>query len=90
MSAGEEFTMAMCSQPHVTQVGNHTCGVFSLSLQRCLTNGWRYSISVQKVTATDGTTPEGKGIIPASGNLIVNVTAQDDLQMKKAIQLCSN
>lgn len=90
MSAGEEFTMAMCSQPHVTQVGNHTCGVFSLSLQRCLTNGWRYSISVQKVTAPDGTTPEGKGIIPASGNLIVNVTAQDDLQMKKAIQLCSN
>ena len=88
MSAGEEFSMAMCSQPHVTQVGNHTCGVFSLALERCLANGWRYSVSVQKVTAPDGTTPEGHGIIPASENLILNPSASEDLQMQRAISLC--
>ena len=88
MSAGEEFTMAMCSQPHVTQVGNHTCGVFSLSLERCMANGWRYSVSVQKVSAPDGSIPEGKGIVPAAGNLIINPSATEDLQMERAIQLC--
>lgn len=87
MSAGEEFTMAMCSQPHVTQIGNHTCGVFSLALERCLANGWRYSVSVQKVTAPDGTTPEGTGIVPLPENLILNPTAQQDLQMERAIVL---
>ena len=87
MSAGEEFTMAMCSQAHVTQIGNHTCGVFSLSLERCLANGWRYSVSVQKVTAPDGTIPEGKGIIPSGENMLLNPSAQEDLQMKRAIEL---
>ena len=88
MSAGEEFTMAMCSQPHVTQVGNHTCGVFSLSLERCLANGWRYSVSVQKVTDPSGKVPEGKGIIPSQDNYIVNPDTKEDLQMERAIQLC--
>ena len=87
MSAGEEFTMAMCSQPHVTQIGNHTCGVFSLSLERCLANGWRYSVSVQKVTGPDGTTPEGRGIVPLSENLILNPSVQEDLQMDRAVLL---
>ena len=87
MSAGEEFTMAMCSQSHVTQIGNHTCGVFSLSLERCLANGWRYSVSVQKVTAADGTIPEGKGIIPSGENLLLNPSAQEDLQMNHAVEL---
>ena len=88
MSAGEEFSMAMKSQPHVTQVGNHTCGVFSLALERCLVNGWKYSVSVQKVTAPDGNTPEGKGIIPSQENLILNPSATNDLQMLRAIDLC--
>ena len=88
MSAGEEFTMALVSQPHVTQVGNHTCGVFSLSLERCLANGWKYSVSVQKVTDSDGNIPEGKGIVPDAGNLILNTSVSDDLQMERAIQLC--
>ena len=87
MSAGEEFTMAMCSQPHVTQIGNHTCGVFSLSLERCLANGWRYSVSVQKVCAMDGSIPEGKGIVPRPENLIINPSAKNDLQMKRALSL---
>ena len=88
MSAGEEFSMAMKSQPHVTQVGNHTCGVFSLALERCLVNGWKYSVSVQKVTDPDGNTPEGKGIVPSSENLILNPSAAEDLQMLRAIELC--
>ncbi len=88
MSAGEEFAMAMKSQPQVTQVGNHTCGVFSLALERCLVNGWKYSVSVQKVTDPAGNIPEGKGIIPDSENLIVNTSLDQDLQMMRAIELC--
>ena len=87
MSAGEEFTMALTSQPHVIQIGNHTCGVFSLSLERCLANGWRYSVSVQKVCAPDGTIPEGKGIIQANENLIINISETEDLQIKRALEL---
>ena len=88
MSAGEEFAMAMTSQPQVTQVGNHTCGVFSLSLERCLVNGWKYSVSVQKVTDPFGNIPEGKGIVPSPENLIVNKSLDQDLQMMRAIELC--
>ena len=87
MSAGEEFSMAMTTQSHVTQIGNHTCGVFSLALERCLSNGWRYAVSVQRVTDPEGHTPEGTGIVPRPENLIVNVTAQDDLQMKRALEI---
>lgn len=87
MSAGEEFSMAMTTQDHVIQIGNHTCGVFSLALERCLSNGWRYSVSVQRVTDPEGNTPEGKGIMPAAENYILNVTAQDDLQMKRALEI---
>ena len=89
MSAGEEFSMAMTSQPHVVQVGNHTCGVFSLSLERCLVNGWKYSISVQKVCDPQGNIPEGKGIVPAAENLILNPSVSQDLQMLRAIELLS-
>ncbi len=88
MSAGEEFTMALVSQSHVTQVGNHTCGVFSLSLERCLANGWKYSVSVQKVTDSEGNIPEGKGIVPAAENLILNPSVSQDLQFKRAMELC--
>ena len=89
MSAGEEFTMAMTSQPHVVQVGNHTCGVFSLSLERAMVNGWKYSVSVQKVCDADGNIPEGKGVIPAEENLILNPSVSQDLQMMRAIELLS-
>lgn len=88
MSAGEEFSMAMKSQPHVIQVGNHTCGVFSLALERCLVNGWKYSVSVQKVTDPEGNTPEGKGIVPSAENLILNPSVNNDQQMYRAIELC--
>ncbi len=88
MSAGEEFTMALVSQSHVTQVGNHTCGVFSLSLERCLANGWKYSVSVQKVTDPEGNIPEGKGIVPAAENLILNPSVSLDLQFERAMELC--
>ena len=87
MSAGEEFSMAMTTQPHVIQIGNHTCGVFSLALERCLSNGWRYSVSVQRVTDPAGNTPEGTGIVPSLENLILNVTAQNDLQMNRALEI---
>lgn len=85
MSAGEEFTLALVSQPHVVQVGSPTCGVFSLSLERCLTNGWKYSVSVQYVTDGNGVCHEGKGIIPKSENLVNNVNTNEDLQFLAAL-----
>lgn len=80
MSAGEEFTLAMVSQPHVAQVGSPTCGVFSLALERCLPNGWKYSVSVQYVTDGNGVCHEGKGIIPVAENLVRNADSSEDLQ----------
>ena len=53
-----------------------------------MANGWRYSVSVQKVTFPDGTTPEGKGIVPTSENLIVNSSADEDAQLLRAIEKC--
>jgi hypothetical protein len=52
-----------------------------------MVNGWKYSVSVQKVCEPDGNIPEGKGIIPATENLILNPSASQDLQMLRAIDL---
>ena len=87
MSAGEEFTLAMKSQPHVIQTGTPTCGVFSLALERCLANGWKYSVSVQYVTDEYGVCHEGKGIIPEEECLLKNLTADTDLQFLKALEI---
>jgi len=88
MSAGEEFTLALVSQPHVVHIGSPTCGVFSLSLERCLPNGWKYSVSVQYVTDGNGICHEGKGIAPASENLIRNLDVNNDLQFERAFIKC--
>lgn len=87
MSAGEEFVLAMKTQPHVTQVGTPTCGVFSLALERCLPNGWKYSVSVQKVTDADGNCHEGVGIVPKPENFITNLNESEDLQFIRAIEV---
>lgn len=87
MSAGEEFVMALKTQGHVIQCGTPTCGVFSLSLERCLPNGWKYSVSVQKVTDAEGVIHEGIGLIPAEENLVSNETISEDRQMKRALEL---
>lgn len=90
MSAGEEFVLAMKTQKHVIQAGTPTCGVFSLSLERCLPNGWKYSVSVQKVTDAAGNCHEGIGLVPEPENLIANPSDNNDRQMLRAIELIKN
>lgn len=87
MSAGEEFVMALKTQDHVTQIGSPTCGVFSLSLERCLVNGWKYSVSVQQVTDANRICHEGKGLIPSTEHLIFNQSVEADLQLEHAVTL---
>lgn len=89
ISGGEWFTLAMKSLPNVTHVGATTAGAFSLSLERPLSNGWNYTVSVQKVTDTGGTCFEGIGISPDTDNRVMN-TAGDlagghDPQLERAL-----
>lgn len=69
-SASEDFTMALMTLPNVTHVGNATRGIFSTAIARDLPNGWRYTISIQKVTDTNGRCHEGIGIIPKEENIV--------------------
>ena len=63
-SAGETFTLAMRTQPHVTQLGDTTNGIFSEATRRELPNGWIYSLSVGDYRAADGHSYEGIGLAP--------------------------
>ncbi len=92
ISGGEWFTLALRSQSHVIHAGGPTNGAFSLSLERTLINGWRYSMSVQKVTDMNGICYEGIGIAPEAEHIRVNtdaeITAGIDTQLEYAISLC--
>jgi C-terminal processing protease CtpA/Prc len=70
ISAGEWFTAALRTQSHVTHTGKPTCGALSARTIRPLINGWKYSISVQKVTDMDGNSFEGKGISPNKEHIV--------------------
>lgn len=91
ISAGEYFTLAMTSQAHVTHTGSATAGAFSLSLERFLVNGWRYTVSVQQVSNAEGTVLENRGIIPEAAQLVENnsagIAAGEDYQLEHAIEL---
>lgn len=91
ISAGEYFTMAMASQSHVTHVGSGTSGAFSLSLERPLPNGWRFTVSVQQLRRPDGSCPENTGIVPAEEHCVVNssedLDAGIDAQFEHALGL---
>jgi hypothetical protein len=91
ISGGEWFTLALRSQDHVIHTGGATNGAFSLSLERTLINGWRYSMSVQKVTDMNGICYEGTGIMPSAEHVRVN-TAEEiavgkDTQLEYAVGL---
>jgi carboxyl-terminal processing protease len=92
ISGGEWFTLALRSQGHVTHSGGATNGAFSLSLERTLINGWRYSMSVQKVTDMKGICYEGIGISPALEHVRFNtaeeISAGKDTQLEYAVDLC--
>ncbi len=92
ISGGEMFTLALLTQNHVTHSGGTTTGAFSLSLDRRLINGWRYTISVQKVTDMNGICYEEIGITPPAEHIKVNtddeIAAGIDAQLEYAVSLC--
>lgn len=63
-SAGETFTLAMRTQPHVTQLGEPTNGALSDNMMRELPNGWLFTISVGDYRDAAGVSHEGKGVPP--------------------------
>ncbi|MFW5688352.1 MAG: S41 family peptidase [Spirochaetota bacterium] len=89
ISAGEYFTLAMTGQSHVTHVGSGTAGALSLSLERFLANGRRYTVSVQEVTDANGTVLENRGVLPAPEHLVENSADEPaagvDRQLEHAI-----
>ncbi|MDR0302410.1 MAG: S41 family peptidase [Treponema sp.] len=89
ISGGEWFTLALRTQDHVTHAGGTTNGAFSLSLERSLTNGWIYSVSVQKVTDMNGKCYEGIGITPEHEitNTDGEIAANKDSQLEYAMDL---
>lgn len=68
-SGGEAFALAIRELPHVTIVGDHTNGIFSYTLDRKLSNGWKYCLSHQVYYSADMVCYEGKGI-PADIELL--------------------
>ncbi len=63
-SAAERTVMALRTLPHVTTVGSPTAGNHGEKVGGELSNGWRYSLVPQIVTAADGVSYEGKGLPP--------------------------
>lgn len=88
-SSGEWFTMALRTQDHVTHVGQATKGIFSAKIIRPLINGWKYSMSVQKIRTPDGEIVEGIGIRPQIEviNQWAEIGKNQDKQLDKALAL---
>jgi C-terminal processing protease CtpA/Prc len=61
-SGGEAFALAIRELPHVTNVGDHTNGIFSYTLDKKLRNGWKYCLSYQVYYSADMVCYEGKGV----------------------------
>ena len=87
ISGAEWFTLALRSQDHITHIGETTVGALSLSLDRPLINGWRYTVSVQIVRDMNGICYEGTGIAPE--HIVVNtpdeIAAGKDSQLEFAL-----
>ena len=63
-SAAERTTMAFRTMPQVTVVGSPTAGNHGEKVGGELSNGWRFSLVPQVVTAADGVSYEGPGLPP--------------------------
>jgi carboxyl-terminal processing protease len=61
-SGGEAFALAIKQLPHVTNLGDHTNGIFSYQLEKKLPNGWEYCLSYQVYFSGDMACYEGKGV----------------------------
>jgi hypothetical protein len=63
-SAAESFVLMMRAFPHVTHVGGRTRGGLSSLLPKPFPNGFRVTLSYQRVLDADGILYEGAGIPP--------------------------
>ena len=88
-SAGETFTWAMNTQPHVTQLGDTTAGGFTDVISRELPNGWLYFVGVGDYRNANGQSEEGKGVAPkiTAINTPADMAAGTDKVLQKAIDL---
>jgi len=91
VSAAEWFVLALKTQRHVTHAGETTRGALSVRVTRNLTNGWRYSLSIQKITDMNGRNFEGIGISPnrehTLGNFDDSPLRNQDRQLEYALTL---
>ena len=88
-SAGETFTWALNTQPHVTHLGNTTAGGFTDVISRELPNGWLYFVGVGDYRNANGQSEEGKGVAPKimAVNTPAEIAAGTDNVLQKAIDL---
>jgi len=93
-SAAEQFTLALLTQGHITHAGGTTIGAFSTRMFRYLINGWKYSISIQYVTDSNGYCFEGEGISPkehtVTNDSLEDVRAGIDKQLEYAVRLLTD
>ena len=73
-SAAERTLMGFRVLPNVTVVGSRSAGNHGEKVGGELSNGWRYSVVPQVVTAADGVSYEGPGLPP---DLLVENTAEE-------------
>jgi carboxyl-terminal processing protease len=64
MSAGEWCLFALRELDHVRTFGDTTAGALGGKATRELGNGWRYTLTVQRVLSSSGEAFEGRGIPP--------------------------
>ena len=86
VSAGEWFTLALLTQRHVTHAGQPTMGAFSAFVTRTLQNGWRYTMSIQKITDMKGINYENKGISPSPEHTLDNIDDSPQRNIDKQLE----
>lgn len=89
ISSGELFLLNMKSFANVTQIGDTTSGDFSnISTRRFLPNGWEYQYSIYMVLLPDGTSLDGKGIVPDIyiRNSYSNISNGEDIVLERGLQ----
>ncbi len=89
ISSGELFLLNMRSFDNVTIIGDTTSGDFSnISTRRFLPNGWEYQYSIYMVLLPDGSSLDGKGIVPDIyvRNSISDLQNGNDIVLERGLQ----
>ncbi len=88
ISAGERAVLALKTLPNLVHIGEETNGALSTKVGKELANGWKYSVSPQKIEFHNGEYYEGKGIPPDifSKNTIEEIEAGQDKTLEAALE----